>query len=205
MYNCLLYSVAVCNGHQTIVKLLLDLMDTNYNNDNKEMCFGRIDRGSSSSSSSSNSIMENRNGDQKNSLLQLVDIDDDGSDINVDAASSSSSNSRVKSYLFNFKIIKSIRKNNINNKSNNNNNSCHEDHDITTKRLDYLIHITPLMLACYYGKLSVVRELLWRRFDFLSVDSESNSLLHYLSRCRHKDYLDIILGKKIQYCHRLAC
>jgi len=144
-------------------------------------------------------------GDQKNSLLRLVDIDHDGSDINVDAASSSS-NSRVKSYLFNFKIIKSIRKNNINNnKSNNNNDICHEDRDITTKRLDYPIHITPLMLACYYGKLSVVRELLWRRFDLLSVDSESNSLLHYLSRCRHKDYLDIILGKKIQYCHRLAC
>jgi len=177
-------------------------MDTNYNNDYKEMCLDRIDRGGSSSSS----------GDQKNSLLRLVDIDDDVSDINVDAASSSSSsssNSRVKSYLFNFKIIKSIRKNNINNnKCNNNNNNhniCHEDRDITTKRLDYPIHITPLMLACYYGKLSVVRELLWRRFDFLSVDSESNSLLHYLSRCRHKDYLDIILGKKIQYCHRLAC
>jgi ankyrin repeat protein len=137
----------------------------------------------------------------------LVDIDDDVSDINVDAASRSS-NSRVKSYLFNFKIIKSIRKNNINNnKSNNNSNSndiCHEDHDTTAKRLDYPIYITPLMLACYYGKLSVVRELLWRRFDLLSVDSESNSLLHYLSRCRHKDYLDIILGKKIQYCHRLA-
>jgi len=182
-------------------------MDTNYKNDNKKMCFDRIDRGGSSSSSSSS-------GDQKNSLLRLVDIDDDGSDINVDAASSSSSSSsREKSYLFNFKIIKSIRKNNIinnksnndhNNNNNNNHNICHEDHDTTTKRLDYLIHITPLMLACYYGKLSVVRELLWRRFDLLSVDSESNSLLHYLSRCRHKDYLDIILGKKIQYCHRLA-
>ena len=208
----IIYSIAVCNGHQTIVRLLLDLM-TNNNNDyndknNGNDYSGEIDK--KRSSSSSNSVRTDCN-----DAIVLVDIDDDN-DINVDATSTnsrSSSNSRVKSYLFNFRIVKSIRKKNHNN-NNNNNNMVHGDDNnngdttttialtpppptttTTTKRLDYPICVTPLMLACYYGKLSIVKELLWRRFDSLSVDSESNSLLHYLSRCRHKDYLDIIHGK----------
>jgi ankyrin repeat protein len=75
--------------------------------------------------------------------------------------------------VFNFPTIKSILKPSIQSKGSN-----------KTATLNGVYNMTPILLACAYGHMMMVKELIWRMADFHVIDSDGSNILHHLARCK---------------------